>query len=50
MINRATENALEVYKVNRKADGWISGIAKAVTFPKVSNHFLMFDNYLILFE
>lgn len=36
MINRTTENALEVYKVTRKGDGWISGITKAVTFPKVS--------------
>lgn len=35
MINRATENVLEVCKVIRKADGWISGIAKAVTFPKL---------------
>lgn len=39
MINRATENTLEVYKVNRKTDGWISGFIKALTFPKVSKSF-----------
>uniref|UniRef100_A0A1B6MB85 Uncharacterized protein n=1 Tax=Graphocephala atropunctata TaxID=36148 RepID=A0A1B6MB85_9HEMI len=34
VINRAAENVLEVYRVSRKTDGWISSIAKAITFPK----------------
>lgn len=35
IINRATENVLEVYKVPRKPDGWIASVTKAITFPKV---------------
>ena len=26
---------MEVYKVAKKPDGWISGVTKGVTFPKV---------------
>ncbi|XP_075220403.1 transducin beta-like protein 2 isoform X4 [Lycorma delicatula] len=35
IINRATENVLEVYKVHKKSDGWITGISKGITFPKI---------------
>ncbi|KAJ1530546.1 hypothetical protein ONE63_005434 [Megalurothrips usitatus] len=34
IIFKAVEAAVEVYKVNKKADGWIGTVSKAITFPK----------------
>ncbi|XP_069703102.1 transducin beta-like protein 2 isoform X3 [Periplaneta americana] len=34
IVHKAAEKVVEVYKVAKKADGWISGVAKALTFPK----------------
>uniref|UniRef100_A0A1B6D5Z2 Transducin beta-like protein 2 n=1 Tax=Clastoptera arizonana TaxID=38151 RepID=A0A1B6D5Z2_9HEMI len=34
VINKVIENNLEVYKVTRKADGWVSSVTKAKTFAK----------------
>lgn len=36
VINRASDNVVEVYKVSKKTDGWISSITKAITFPQVT--------------
>lgn len=35
IIHKFNENCLEVYKVEKKKDGWLTA-SKAVTFPKVS--------------
>lgn len=35
VIHKFNENCLEVYKVEKKKDGWLTA-SKAVTFPKVS--------------
>lgn len=37
VINRASDNVVEVYKVSKRTDGWISSITKAITFPQVIN-------------
>lgn len=34
IIHKAAERLMEVYKVAKKPDGWISGVTKGVTFPK----------------
>lgn len=34
IINKFNENAVEVYKVEKKKDGWLQA-SKALTFPKV---------------
>jgi hypothetical protein len=39
IIHKAAERVTEVYKVAKKPDGWISGVNKAVTFPKVRVNF-----------
>jgi len=39
IIHRAAERLMEVYKVAKKPDGWISGVTKGVTFPKVRVNF-----------
>lgn len=35
VIHKFNENCLEVYKVDKKKDGWLNA-TKAVTFPQVS--------------
>lgn len=35
VYNRTSDNAIEVCKLVRKPDGWISSLSKALTFPKV---------------
>lgn len=34
IIHKAAEKVVEVYKVAKRPDGWISGVTKAITFPK----------------
>ncbi|XP_049803966.1 uncharacterized protein LOC126241467 isoform X2 [Schistocerca nitens] len=35
IIQKDMENVIEVYKIAKKADGWISGASKAIEFPKL---------------
>lgn len=35
IISKYSENVVEVYKVEKKKDGWLQA-SKALTFPKVS--------------
>lgn len=35
IISRSTDNNVEVYRVERKRDGWLGPVARAITFPKV---------------
>lgn len=35
IISKYSENTVEVYKVDKKKDGWLQA-SKALTFPKVS--------------
>lgn len=35
IIHKAAEKVVEVYKVAKKPDGWISSVTKALTLPKV---------------
>jgi hypothetical protein len=39
IIHKNAERVVEVYKVAKKPDGWISGVTKALTFPKVRIRF-----------
>nr|CAD7575509.1 unnamed protein product [Timema californicum] len=34
IVQKVRENAVEVYKVNKRPDGWIGSVSKALTFPK----------------
>lgn len=34
IIHRFNDNAVEVYKVEKKKDGWLGPVTKALTFPK----------------
>lgn len=34
IIHKSNDNAVEVYKVEKKKDGWLGPVAKALTFPK----------------
>lgn len=43
IISKFNENAVEVYKVEKKKDGWLQA-SKALTFPKVG--FLIFFSNL----
>jgi hypothetical protein len=47
IIYKATERVVEVYKVAKKPDGWISGVTKAVTFPKVTVNFHVSGHFLL---
>lgn len=35
LVKKAAENVVEVYKWNKRNDGWIGGFTKALTYPKV---------------
>ena len=35
IIHKFNENAIEVYKIEKKKDGWLGHATKALTFPKV---------------
>lgn len=39
IIHKKAERVVEVYKVAKKPDGWISGVTKALTFLKVRLRF-----------
>lgn len=39
IINKAHENNIEVYKIEKKKDGWLGQATKALSFPKVSFFF-----------
>jgi hypothetical protein len=43
IVHKFNENAIEVYKVEKKKDGWLGHSTKALTFPKVNAEQLPFS-------
>ncbi|XP_025831843.1 transducin beta-like protein 2 [Agrilus planipennis] len=56
IINKFNDNTLEVYKVEKKKDGWLGPAVKAVTFPKfvyllhVTQPFFLLDRTVLLWD